>query len=380
MNPTWIKLFDEAFRLVKFNLCCPYSEWNELYSKYRAFIENSPSRSDLNVILNNMLSEFQLSHTAYYTNADQEYYDLLDIFKESDLSAQIEKFFPRLNIFYVGIGATFSGISGERIVRSVLDGSPAEHAGLCPGCCVVTADGLPFEPIESFSTKDGQPVTLQIKYMPNDAITSVVVIPRVIRPADVYYSATHNSIRIYKEAHFAIGYIHMWSYAGEKFHQLLLQQMSFGRFREVDALVIDLRGGIGGACEEYLDVFQSEVEVRQKNLVSKVQWKKPVVLVVDNTTRSGNEVLAYRFKQRQIGTLLGEKTAGQVMFGRPFLLYDGSLLYLAVKEHRINGVRLEGSGVIPDIAVDTSMANRKCQDPFLEAAIAMARTACSKQL
>jgi len=325
-----------------------------------------------------MLAEFRLSHTAYYTNADQQYYDILDTFKESDLSSQIEKLFPQRDIFYVGIGATFSVISGERVVRSVLDGSPADQAGLSAGCCIVTADGLPFKPIESFSNKDGRSVTLEIQYPPNNAIASIVVIPQVIRPADAYYAATRTSIRIFRDERATIGYIHMWSYAGEKFHELLLQQMSFGPFREVDALIIDLRGGIGGACEEYLDVFRTEVEVRQENLVAKVYWSKPAVLIVDETTRSGNEVLAYQFKQRQIGSLVGQKTGGQVMFGRPFLLSDGSLLYLAVKEHRINGVRLEGSGVIPDVPVDFSIAYRKRQDPFLESAIAVARTACSE--
>lgn len=378
MNPMWVRLFDEAFNLVRLNICCQYSEWGQLYSKYRPLAENSQSRSDLNAILNNMLSEFQLSHTAYYTNADQEYYDILDIFKESDLSSQIEKLFPQLDIFYVGIGATFSMISGERIVRSVLDGSPADQACLSAGCCIVTADGLPFKPIESFLNKDGRSVTLEIKYPPNNAIASIVVIPQVIRPADAYYAATLTSIRIFRDEQATIGYIHMWSYAGDKFHELLLQQMSFGAFREVDALIIDLRGGIGGACEEYLDVFRREVEVRQENLVAKVYWPKPVVLIVDETTRSGNEVLAYQFKQRQIGSLVGQKTAGQVMFGRPFLLSDGSLLYLAVKEHRINGVRLEGSGVIPDVPVDFAIAYRKRQDPFVDSAIAVARTACSE--
>lgn len=377
MNQTWVSLFDEAFDLVRLNICCQYSEWAQLYAKYRRLAEISQSRNDLNVALNNMLDEFGVSHTAYYTNADQQYYDILDIFKESDLAPQIETLFPQLDIFYVGIGAIFSAISGGYVVRSVLNGSPADRAGLPAGCCIVTADGLPFKPIESFFNKVEQPVTLEFKYLPSKSIASLVVIPQLIRPNEAYYSATLASIRIFRDTRGNVGYIHMWSYAGERFHELLLQQMSLGSFLDVDALIIDLRGGIGGACEEYLDVFRREVEVRHKSLVTKVFWSKPVILIVDDTTRSGNEVLAYQFKKQQIGSLVGQKTGGQVMFGRPFLLSDGTLLYLAVKEHRVNGVRLEGSGVIPDVLVDFPIASQNHPDPFIESAIAVARTACA---
>jgi carboxyl-terminal processing protease len=49
--------------------------------------------------------------------------------------------------------------------------------------------------------------------------------------------------------------------------------------------------------------------------------------------------------------LVGERTAGAYLAGGPSCLSDGSLLVLAMSEGRVDGERLEGRGVAPDIEV-----------------------------
>jgi len=325
-----------------------------------------------------MLAEFGISHMGYYTPHDEEYFELLDIFKESDLAPQIAKFFPSLDISYAGIGAKTLEVSADRLVHSVLEGSVADRAGLKCGDRVISADGLPFHPIDSFLGKEGKSVLLAVRRSSEMELLSVV--PEAIRPGRAYYVAMQRSIKTLVRNALTIGYIHIWSYAGQDFHDLLLSEMAFGAFRDVDALLIDLRDGLGGASEEYLDVFRKEVRFRSTTGLAdsevRVRWSKPTVLVVDGTTRSGKEVFAYLFQQRKLGKVVGSKTAGHVMFGRPFLLADGTVLYVAVREHAVNGVKLEGRGVVPDVMVDVTNQPVSATDPLIASALDIAANAC----
>jgi carboxyl-terminal processing protease len=92
-------------------------------------------------------------------------------------------------------------------------------------------------------------------------------------------------------------------------------------------------------------------------------------MLVNNGSRSGKEILAYGFKKYKLGTLIGTKTAGAVVGGSPFLLEDGNLLYLAVIDVLVDGERLEGKGVIPDLEVPFTLEYAQGKDPQLEKSV-----------
>jgi carboxyl-terminal processing protease len=74
-------------------------------------------------------------------------------------------------------------------------------------------------------------------------------------------------------------------------------------------------------------------------------------LLINGGTRSGKETIAYGAKKHRLARLVGERTAGAALFGVPFCLSDGSHLLLAQSDGRVDGERLEGVGVAPDIEV-----------------------------
>ena len=57
-----------------------------------------------------------------------------------------------------------------------------------------------------------------------------------------------------------------------------------------------------------------------------------------------------------------------MLAGRPFVLSDGSLLYLAVADVLVDGERLEGVGVAPDIEVARDLPFSNGKDPQKDAA------------
>ena len=77
-----------------------------------------------------------------------------------------------------------------------------------------------------------------------------------------------------------IGYVHVWSYAGEAYQQALEQLIAQGVLKDADALVLDLREGWGGAVPEYLDLFNvrtptMQIRDRTGARLENVKWRRP---------------------------------------------------------------------------------------------------------
>jgi carboxyl-terminal processing protease len=183
-----------------------------------------------------------------------------------------------------------------------------------------------------------------------------------------------------------IGYIHIWSYAGDKYQQQLEEELIYGRLQDADGFVLDLRYGWGGAPQTALNIYTA----RDLTITSiprdgtrntyHSQWKKPVVMLVNEGSRSAKEILALGFQQYGIGPVVGAKTAGAVVAGRPFLMQDGSILYVAVADVYVNkDQRLEGNGVTPDIIVPFSPEYAQGADPQKERAIEVALEAVNQR-
>ena len=73
--------------------------------------------------------------------------------------------------------------------------------------------------------------------------------------------------------------------------------------------------------------------------------------MINGGSRSGKELLAYYFKKTGRGLLVGKRTAGFVSGGSWKRISRDSILYYCENMLFIDGKRLEGVGVEPDIEV-----------------------------
>jgi carboxyl-terminal processing protease len=92
-------------------------------------------------------------------------------------------------------------------------------------------------------------------------------------------------------------------------------------------------------------------------------------VLVDGGTRSGKELVSRALQKSRRATLVGERTAGAVVAGQVLPLSDGSLLFLAVQDILVDGERLEGVGVKPEIEVPAALPFAEGKDPQLEATL-----------
>lgn len=363
-------------------------DWKAIQRKYKPQAERAKSSQEFATVINQMLFELQTSHTRFYTQDEPAYYQLLGIFqpRSKELQQQLKKFFPKGKIEYTGIGVFTKDINGKTFVSAILDGSPAEEAGLKVGDQLLSVDDRPFQPIQSFVAKAGQKVKLLIVRSPEGkSQQEIIVTPQLLDATTMFLNAEASSTQVIEREGKKIGYIHIWSYAGEQYQQQLEEELFYGRLKDADALVLDLREGWGGAYPNYLNIYTANgpsvtsISRDGKRNKSNYQWKKPVVMVVNEGSRSGKEILAFGFQQYKIGQVVGSKTAGAVVAGRPFVMPDGSILYLAVADVYIDDKhRLEGKGITPDINVPFTLEYAQGADPQKERAIETALAALTR--
>jgi carboxyl-terminal processing protease len=393
-----IELFEEVWQLCTNYFYSPTQappDWKALQAKYQPMFEKTESLEEGSAAVNLMLNELKTSHTHLYTRADWEYYDLLDIFRAA-FEDRIKEFFPDGKITYRNIGVFTQTIHGKTFVKSVLDGGPAFKAGIMAGDEIRSVDGKEYEPVKSFVKKTRVIARIQQSADPH-SVKDIKVVPEDNSAAERYMAAMEASIRTITNSGFGIGYIHIWSFTGEQYYLQLLKEIQSGRIKDADALVLDLRDGWGGANPYYLSPFDPAIptEIPSNNGRNKTidfKWKKPVILLVNEGTRSGKETLAYGFKHLKLGKVVGTTTAGANVGGAVFLLKGGCLLELSVKPRQAPAVpaplglspestqspflflmqhpeATEGKGVEPDITVQFPLEYAQGKDPQLKAAV-----------
>ncbi|MBR8833060.1 MAG: PDZ domain-containing protein [Stigonema ocellatum SAG 48.90 = DSM 106950] len=386
------KVFEQVWRTVNDNFYDPTFQgvdWKAMRDKYQQQAARSKSSFEVAVVINQMLSELKSSHTHFYTKDEPAYYQLLGVFqpRNPDLQKQLKKFLPNGKVEYTGIGAFTKTINGKTFVSAILDGTPAAEAGLKVGDQVVSVDGRPYQPIQSFAGKAGGKVQMLIQQSsdPNSR-KEIAIAPKMLDATTMFLEAQKASTQVIEREGKKIGYVHIWSNASDPDQQQLQDDLIYGRLREADGLILDLRDGWGGGDINYLNIFTAQqgpaitsVSRNGKRYTYISQWKKPAVMVVNEGSRSSKEIIAFGFQQHKIGTLIGSKTAGAVLAGSPFIMEDGSFVYLAVANVFINEKqRLEGQGVIPDINVPFPLEYAQGADPQKERAIQTVLSAVKK--
>ena len=365
-EPGFAALGEEVVRIVRDELYDPErgARWAAENAGYAAGIADA---GIFRAETRRRLAALGVSHTEYHRPDDPGYWGLLSIFAPVlKLPAEVDS-----------AGLAAAEVAGGWHVERAFAGGPAEKAGLRRGDRLLAADGEPFHPWRSFAGKAGRPVALEVRGGPDEAPRKVEVVPRRIDPQQEWLEAQRAGSRVLESGGRRIGYVPVWSCAGAKPREVLEETLA-GDLAAAEALILDLRGGWGGCDFSIVDLFNpmqptlTRIDRQGKRADFSLAWRKSLVVLVDGGSRSGKEVVARAIQRHDLGTLVGERTAGAVVAGKPFVLADGSLLYLAVEDVLVDGERLEGVGVTPDLTVAADLPYARGKDPQLERALEVA--------
>jgi len=329
---------------------------DSLFREYGNAAISADSRPEFVRIVNEMIKKLGDSHFELHANYEQSYFIMESIVIQR----------PSPQPF---IGAYFSQQKAGWRVEMVLNNSAAEKAGLRKGDVVLKANGEPFFPVDSLG-RAGDTVRLEFQRS-GKSYASTVAVKRADFVAQAA-AATESSIRIIDSNGKKIGYIRLWMMLNESLKSSLQNAVST-KLRDTDAIILDLRDGFGGFVDGYADIFftppvLSERKGQKSMMVRRMGYSKPVVVLINEGTRSAKESLAYLLKSSKRATLVGTKSAGKLLGSGQFRIADWAILQVPVVDVYLDGKRYEGVGVEPDVAIDTEFGPNG-EDLFLKKAL-----------
>jgi carboxyl-terminal processing protease len=260
-------------------------------------------------------------------------------------------------------------------VMNVLEGTPAEKAGLLARDKIVEIDGASTE---GFTTRDA------LVKMRGEPGTDVVLgIVRKDYPDKLTFKITRRLIHVdsvpyYFMAAPDVGYIRIANFARDQERTTTGDtEKAILALREqgMKKLIVDLRGNPGGALDEavglaglFLKKGALVVSTRgrsrrwedRKFFVTKdpLCAKEPVVIVVDSSSASAAEVFTGALKDHKRATVVGEKTYGKASVQTLIPLTaaadegTGPGLKLTIAYYYTpNGDLIDGKGIEPDVAL-----------------------------
>jgi carboxyl-terminal processing protease len=341
--------------------------------RHRDYADAAEDRETFAKLTRAALAELKVSHLAYWTPDDPQYWAMLAIFGQV---------IPHATTKYEGIGID---ASDDGFVRVVFGGSPAAAAKLKRGDKILLADGQPFHPVKSFRRKVDADVVLTVRRRAAEPPIELTVRPRLIDAGREWLEHQQLYSRIMKRNGKRIAYVPMFCGAGEQYEAALRHALA-DELNDADALVLDFRYGWGGLSPGFVDIFHERRPVMtrvhrdgQRQVVDR-PWTKPVYILTGPGTRSGKEIVCHALQKHRRATLVGEPTAGAVLGGSPRLMRDGAILMTPVEDVLCDGERLEGRPIKPDVETKDAIEFADGADPVLEAALKLASTTDEKRL
>ena len=260
-----------------------------------------------------------------------------------------------------GIGAQVGMREEKLTIISPIPESPADRAGLKPEDVVLEIGG------ESTAGMSMIEAVLKIRGPKGTTVTLLIQHKDEAEPVEVSITrATIELVSVVVEMKGDIARLRITHFSKRTAAELetTLQEIEQANAR---AIILDLRGNPGGILETVIQVAsqflkegvvlkvvdnqgeQTVLEVKPKAVVNEL----PMVVLVNEFSASGSEVLAGALQDHGRATIAGSQTFGKGSVNIPRELQDGSGLYITTARWLTpDGRRIEGEGIEPDIQLE----------------------------
>ncbi len=266
---------------------------------------------------------------------------------------------------YGGIGIDVEFHHEQIVVTGVVEGGPANRAGIRRGDLVTAVSGRPVEGrrlSESMDAMRGRPDTeVEVRVQtPGQPARDLTVVRAYIPARSVESRFVEGRYGLLRISHFH-------DETGSEF-EAVLNSMAAREDRKMEGVIIDVRGNRGGvltAAVAVADGFLEQgliVDTRTRNRntdqafdATPGEWLPgiPVVVLVDENTASAAEVLAGALQGNGRAQVAGVQTFGKGSVQSVLRLYNGSALRLTTARYfTASGKSIDGIGITPDIALD----------------------------
>lgn len=269
-----------------------------------------------------------------------------------------------VNGTFTGVGITFAeDDEGNFVITDILNGGPADSAGLKEDDILLTVDGKSYDDSEEMAShlrgKEGTEV--KVTYRRGSREREVSLVRAEVEQPSVYGSTIDGDY----------GYIRITAFEKSTAEQFR-KELAGLENKNVKGLIVDLRDNPGGLMDQGIEVADmllpecTITHTEDKN--GKTEYynsdesctKLKYAVLINENTASASEIVAAAIKDNQGGPLIGTTTFGKGIIQGSMEFKDETALKLTIMQYLSpEGNQINGVGVKPDYKVKMSQDGKK---------------------
>lgn len=342
--------------------------WASLQKDYQARIDDGLTQDEFTALIDELQTDLPAGSFVYQSRAERIESQLAD------------------STTYDGIGA-FVGFQEEEtphvVILAVIEGSPAEQAGLKAHDSIFSIDGNPI------LVEEGLSVVQRIRGPAGSSVSLDVQSPGMpTRTVDVERAklATTGKLEASSIVGTNYGYMLFPPIGYDALDEDVLHAMqTLTSNRTLDGLILDLRVanssrgwplevlytmfGDGDIGELYNRTQTQPLQLDGQDVYG--SQTVPLVILVGENTTGFPEVFAASLQMHDRAIIVGAQTTGEVETSSTFYLPDGSRMFVQSTSFRLpNGEEIGNNGITPDFVVDAGWDEiGPNHDPVLDRAL-----------
>jgi carboxyl-terminal processing protease len=273
---------------------------------------------------------------------------------------------------FEGIGAEIGMRNDILTIIAPLPGSPAEQAGLQAGDRIYAIDGEETyrlsleEAVSNIRGEQGTTVVLTVSHNGLEHVEDIEIVRDTINVPTVYGEMLEDKIAYLRVAYFNED---TWTEFDKGVKELFLESPK--------GFILDLRSNPGGYLETSIAVASEWVEqgviVQEESRSLEMKEYKtrgthrladmPTVVLIDEGTASGSEIVAGALQDYELATLVGKQSFGKGSVQDFEILTDGSALKLTIAKWLTPlGRQIDEEGITPDIVLENMFEKVMLED------------------
>jgi len=373
-------------------------KYQKLYKKFEPMILKSSNDSELSREINKLLQALGQSHIVLLPPISANVSKAMSSIKQNTAPGKKRRSRKRKSLpldLPADTGITLSQSNKQICVTRVRKNSPAAKAGIKMGDVILTINNIVLHPEKKLyigwpliarALLSGQPESeVTITILNAEKIKRTIRLIRQINGEKWFEFGVLP--RSYSDFYATVlpgrvGYVQFTAFTTPML--LHFRKSIIGKLRNIKALIIDMRGNLGGllmyppwlaawCCPETVPFGKLVIKgttLEPKSFPQKQCFKGPVAILIDNYSYSCAEIFAAGMQDAKKAKLFGTNTSGKCLPSMFFKLSSGFRLQTITGNIvRVNGKGIEHTGVKPDKKVILSIKSlRDGQDNVIEAA------------
>ncbi|WP_394234705.1 S41 family peptidase [Niallia oryzisoli] len=275
-----------------------------------------------------------------------------------------KQFSQALDSSFEGIGAEVSMVDGKIVIVAPFKDSPAEKAGIKPNDQILKVDGQSVDGLDLYEAtlkiRGEKGTTVKLEIM-RQGLNDPIIIS--VKRDEIPQITVHSKIK--EQDNKSVGYLEVTSFSEDTATEFK-KQLNQLEEKNIDGLVIDVRGNPGGFLESVQEILKEFVtkdkpymQIEKRNGEREKYYTTlgkekpyPVAVLIDKGSASASEILAGALQEAEGFTLIGEKTFGKGTVQQAVPMGDGSNIKLTLfKWLTPDGNWIHKKGIKPDLAV-----------------------------